>query len=663
MKMLKISFLKFRYEYLIWITLALLYVFSLSQYPAYGDSGELLATSIRLGVAHPPGFPLYVFLGNIFHSIFPGTDAFRVGLLSCVCAVLCLQAVYRVLRSLCEEVELSVWIIWLSVGLLAVSTCFWRYAVHVEVISLNAMLFMFCLERCVRVLTKCDNGYRSFIWAVFWFSLGVANHHTIIFVLPCLVLAFVEVIGDFNWKRWALLCIVSMSFVFVYLLFAILSDPREPVSWRGFNTINDIIHVFFRKDYGTFDLGVGSDSKNQPLVYLKDLWERCAGDFGPFLLFFPFSLIPILRAEKDRKRLLLGMWCVLLCSTVLFFSRFNLPLVGYIRTNTIKFYVIPQLMIVLLSCYSMVYFLSRLKLKTRWSFSRPIGITLLLSVLIFVSLKRFPLVSARNDRNLIDYCEQTLSSLPENSLVIAGSDDVLFGCGVYLQQTKRFRGDTFIFRLPPIYRERRVLAELLQTKHFVKKTAFFSAEKDRPWAFALNLVENLPRTRIFLLDAQYGSDPDYHRMLQAYDFIPYGAAIEIVRKKEELDLDNLEQETRAIYSTYISHSGHVEALLETYPEEFHYGARLQTNLAQGWAELASLAQKHKRPDISFRALEQAIQWAPWVGPFYFAAAKVQQQFPEETPSDIEYIKLLDFASKLPVAYNHAVRPLGFYQQR
>ena len=36
-----------------------------------GDSGELAAAVHTLGVAHPPGYPLYVLLGKLFSVLVP----------------------------------------------------------------------------------------------------------------------------------------------------------------------------------------------------------------------------------------------------------------------------------------------------------------------------------------------------------------------------------------------------------------------------------------------------------------------------------------------------------------------------------------------------------------------------------------------------------------
>lgn len=51
------------------------------------DSGEFQLAAARLGVAHPPGFPLYTMLGHLFIRLLPlGTPAYRLNLLSGVMA-------------------------------------------------------------------------------------------------------------------------------------------------------------------------------------------------------------------------------------------------------------------------------------------------------------------------------------------------------------------------------------------------------------------------------------------------------------------------------------------------------------------------------------------------------------------------------------------------
>ena len=52
-----------------------------------GDSGELAAAVHTLGVAHPPGYPLYLTLGKLFSLLVPvGRPVFRLNLFSAAAA-------------------------------------------------------------------------------------------------------------------------------------------------------------------------------------------------------------------------------------------------------------------------------------------------------------------------------------------------------------------------------------------------------------------------------------------------------------------------------------------------------------------------------------------------------------------------------------------------
>jgi len=68
---------------------AWVYVASLHETVAGGDSGELVAQACGLGTAHPPGYPLLTMLAASFVRWAPGsTPAARANLVSAVCGAL-----------------------------------------------------------------------------------------------------------------------------------------------------------------------------------------------------------------------------------------------------------------------------------------------------------------------------------------------------------------------------------------------------------------------------------------------------------------------------------------------------------------------------------------------------------------------------------------------
>src|SRR5438477_3833632 len=65
--------------------------------PAYRDSGDLINAIFTLGIAHPPGYPLYVIIGKFFVKALPfANPAYRVNLLSAASAAASAALLYQV---------------------------------------------------------------------------------------------------------------------------------------------------------------------------------------------------------------------------------------------------------------------------------------------------------------------------------------------------------------------------------------------------------------------------------------------------------------------------------------------------------------------------------------------------------------------------------------
>jgi hypothetical protein len=74
------------------VFLATLAVYVYTLFPTvapYRDSGEMSAVLNSLGVAHPPGYPLYTLAGKIFILLVPfGNAAYRLNVMSAVFSAL-----------------------------------------------------------------------------------------------------------------------------------------------------------------------------------------------------------------------------------------------------------------------------------------------------------------------------------------------------------------------------------------------------------------------------------------------------------------------------------------------------------------------------------------------------------------------------------------------
>ena len=71
---------------------------------SFWDCGEFIATSVTMGVPHPPGTPLYLLLGNFFSQIPLFSDiGARVNFISVIVSAFSVMFVYLISVQLIEE--------------------------------------------------------------------------------------------------------------------------------------------------------------------------------------------------------------------------------------------------------------------------------------------------------------------------------------------------------------------------------------------------------------------------------------------------------------------------------------------------------------------------------------------------------------------------------
>ena len=123
--------------------------FLISPFIAWYDSGELIGTTVCLGISHPSGQSLFHLLGKCF-LLWPwGTAAFKVGLMSVFCAAMAsvlffdLSCKLAVRFSISGKIskELKTWLIFLTLGW-SWSLPWWRYSLTPLVYALHLLMAM-----------------------------------------------------------------------------------------------------------------------------------------------------------------------------------------------------------------------------------------------------------------------------------------------------------------------------------------------------------------------------------------------------------------------------------------------------------------------------------------------------------------------------------------
>lgn len=242
-----------------------LYVATMAPTVTLIDSGELIVAAKTLGIAHPPGVPLYVLLAHAATWLPIGNIAVRVNLLSALFAALSAGMLTlltaEVLRVVSRESpdrargsiagKIVGWLPPAAAGLLfAVSRTLWSYATVAEVYTLNTFLILttfFAVFRWRRIKAGATSQHRlQDRWlnaAAILFGLSLCVHHvTAGLTLPALAFLVLSTEGrrfliSKRLARTALWSVLGLA-PYIYLPIAASSMPLfnwgNPSTFRGF---------------------------------------------------------------------------------------------------------------------------------------------------------------------------------------------------------------------------------------------------------------------------------------------------------------------------------------------------------------------------------------------------------------------------------------------
>ncbi len=151
----------------------------------WSDAAELQTAALTGGIAHPPGYPLFVMLGRVFGSIPLGEPARRITVMSALLGALCVACVYLLARTHVRACGAAL----AAAILYGTSFTFWWSAIGPEVYTLAVLLYLFAVGRCA-VAYRTPTGGTCFVAAVCC-GLALVGHLTFapaVLVLGCVLL-------------------------------------------------------------------------------------------------------------------------------------------------------------------------------------------------------------------------------------------------------------------------------------------------------------------------------------------------------------------------------------------------------------------------------------------------------------------------------------------
>ena len=250
----------------------LLYVSTMAPSVAPGDSAEFQFVPYILGIAHPPGYALYILLGKLFTFLPLGSVAYRMNLFTALCGALTVSLTYLIILQLSSGKKSSL-------------------AAQAPAI-LGAAAFA--------------------VSANLWQHSTFTNAHTLTATLAALALLFLLAWDKSGNDRW----------LYAFALVCGLSVTHHPLMLISFPAFAAFILLVSLKKLATTQAVIASEAKQSP-----SRKEEIASSQK--------TLLAMTRAEQLRRLATLGLLFLLGLSVYLYYPIRSAPPFGPQGTNTL----------------------------------------------------------------------------------------------------------------------------------------------------------------------------------------------------------------------------------------------------------------------------------------------------------------------------------------
>lgn len=444
------------------------YLFSLYPTVATEDAGEFTAAAYGLGVAHPPGYPLFVILAKIFTVLIPfGNIAWRVNLFSAFFAAATVAAIYFLTRLLAKDPAIGV----ITALFFASGEIFWSQAVRAEVYSLNTFLmvltvFLALLWFFQLSLDHALKARKTLSWLAFIYGLSLTNHQLMFLLGPPLAIFVLitksKILLDYRFILKLLgFFLLGLS---LYLFLPLSASYKPDVNWGNPVTWNGFWQHVTRAVYGMENIS--------PIKESAAITTPAANHFADFFRFHVYEFgrrfLLVLDANYTWVAGLLGIFGFVFLwirsrkifwffvALVIFNSFILSALVGVGNINKLPMrfftdrpFFIPLLLttVVLAGCgirYLVSLAYERGK-RTAPAAQRQTGIYLLAGIMTILLVYRFPSQNQSGNYIAYDLAKAALSILPENAVLHSENGDNTVLPMLYLQKVEKVRPDIKIY--------------------------------------------------------------------------------------------------------------------------------------------------------------------------------------------------------------------------
>ena len=249
------------------LTTLVIYTLTTAPTVAFWDVGEFIATSVTLGVPHPPGAPTFVLLGRLFTLIeTPFGVAAQVNWISALSSAFAALFLYliilEVLRLWEEGHEWSgyspiVQTVAAATGALAYafSSSAWFNAVEAEVYGLSIMVTALSLWLAFRHLRRTGRSHSLALLLLIAYVLGIGagNHLLALLTIPSILILlwYMDRKVLTRWDFWAAATVLFLVGYSLYAMLYIRSGLNPPIDMNNPENWQNFIQFLQRRQYET----------------------------------------------------------------------------------------------------------------------------------------------------------------------------------------------------------------------------------------------------------------------------------------------------------------------------------------------------------------------------------------------------------------------------
>ena len=365
------------------------------------DSADMALSAYTLGVAHPPGYPLYSVLGRLWLTVLPwGDPSYRLAVLSCVAAAGALFFLFLAVRR-----RHGAWSALAAACLFGFSAPLWKFALVQEKYSTHALV--------VAVLFYLSDGEKQSLWrrarlSGFLVGLGLVNHQSLLLVLPGFLLMWRSECRRYGSSLSGVVA-VAVPWTFAGLsLYAFL--------WIRLSSLGAALSMLLRSQYGAATLSAQLARPLTPdhavLLFGWSLKE-CALAVGvPAAAAAVYGAILSWRDDHERVS---GLLAAALLTGPLFIILASFDTSSWVARSVLEpAFLIPSLAASVFAGAAV----SRLG-----RFAAPGAIVLAAVALLL----RSPVPERRDDFLAHDYVRNLRRAVPPGAKLLAAGDTALFG--------------------------------------------------------------------------------------------------------------------------------------------------------------------------------------------------------------------------------------------